>query len=182
MVVICAMKWGLVLNMARLVHFGHLPDEIQYKYQAFKQVDMAYITTTKPGGKLRDVFTVGQKVYKEVGLEGEENKHFQGGTCGYLTREQDLDPHNEYEIQDEESFAHNPSITGVKAEASLIAVVYSLFLGMIVYHTIAPQEFPTLLIQTAKLASLPLFAVGTASIYAWVLSFYRIPLIEFPNF
>ena len=60
-------------------------------------------------------------------------------------------------------------------EASLLAVVYSLFLGMVIYRTIRPGEFPDLLIQTAKLASIPLFAVGTASIYAWVLAFYRIP-------
>lgn len=120
MAVICAAKWGLVLNMTRLVHFGHLPDEIQRKYQALKQVDMAYITATKPGRKLSDVFTAGQKVYQEMGFEGEEGKHFQGGTCGYLTREQGLEPQNTYEIQEGEIFAHNPSITGTKLEDSIL--------------------------------------------------------------
>jgi len=120
MVVICAAKWGLVLNMTRLVYFGDLPNEIQQKYQALKHVDMAYITATKPGRKLSDVFTAGKKIYKEVGFEGEEKKHFQGGTCGYLTREQGLSPDNEYVIQDGEIFAHNPSITGVKLEDSIL--------------------------------------------------------------
>ena len=60
-------------------------------------------------------------------------------------------------------------------EASLLAVVYSLFLGMVVYRSINLPQFYDILIQTAKLAALPLFAVGTASIYGWVLAYYRIP-------
>ncbi len=60
-------------------------------------------------------------------------------------------------------------------EASLLAVVYSLLLAMIVYRTIKVKDVPKLLLQTAKLASLSLFAVGTASIYGWVLAYFQVP-------
>jgi len=54
-------------------------------------------------------------------------------------------------------------------EASFIAVVYSLILGVIIYRTIPIKKVSPILLKTAKLACLVLFAVGTASIYAWVL-------------
>jgi len=60
-------------------------------------------------------------------------------------------------------------------EASFIAVVYSLILGVIIYRTIPLKKVSPLLLRTAKLASLVLFAVGTASIYAWVLAYFNIP-------
>lgn len=60
-------------------------------------------------------------------------------------------------------------------EASLIAVVYSLFLGWVVYRSLKTKDIPELFLKTAKLASISLFAVGTASIYGWVLAYLRIP-------
>ena len=60
-------------------------------------------------------------------------------------------------------------------EASLLAVAYALFLALVVYRTIKPRNVSGLLLETAKLGGLSLFAVGTASIYGWVLAYYRIP-------
>jgi tripartite ATP-independent transporter DctM subunit len=59
-------------------------------------------------------------------------------------------------------------------EASLTAVVYALLVGMLVYHTVKVKDVPALMLKTAKLASLSLFAVGTASIYGWVLAYFNI--------
>ncbi len=60
-------------------------------------------------------------------------------------------------------------------EASLIAVLYSLILGMFIIRTLPFRQISPLLLQTAKLSSIVLFAVGTASIYAWVLAYFKIP-------
>lgn len=60
-------------------------------------------------------------------------------------------------------------------EASFVAVAYSLVLGVLVYHSISIGKFRQVILDTARLASIVLFAVGTASIYAWVLSYYNIP-------
>jgi len=120
MVVICAQKWGLILSMTRLMHFGQLPDEVQKKYDALHRVEMAYITATVPGNRMKDIFAAGSKVYADEGYPGEELKHFQGGTCGYLTREQGLTPDGEYIVRDGEIFAHNPTIQGTKLEDSIL--------------------------------------------------------------
>ena len=77
-------------------------------------------------------------------------------------------------------------ITGfvTPTEASLLAVVYALFLAIVVYRTIKPNGVSKLLLQTAKLGGLSLFAVGTASIYGWVLAYYRLPsfMVDFIGF
>ncbi len=60
-------------------------------------------------------------------------------------------------------------------EASLVAVVYSMIIGMLIYRTVNVKSFVKILADSVRLASVVLFAVGTAAIYAWVLSYYRIP-------
>jgi tripartite ATP-independent transporter DctM subunit len=60
-------------------------------------------------------------------------------------------------------------------EASLIAVIYSILVGMLIFRTVSMKDFLSLISDTARLSSIVLFAVGTASIYAWVLSYYKIP-------
>lgn len=60
-------------------------------------------------------------------------------------------------------------------EASLVAVIYALILGLIIYRTVPLKEVSPLLLKTGQMASLVLFAVGTASIYSWVLAYFKIP-------
>lgn len=119
MVVICAQKWGLVSSLTRLVHFGAFPGELRSKYDSLLSVEGSLIGATTPGRSLADIFEVGVKAYSDAGYPGEEKKHFQGGTCGYYSREQELSPVVDYRIQEGEIFAHNPSITGVKVEDTM---------------------------------------------------------------
>lgn len=60
-------------------------------------------------------------------------------------------------------------------EAALIAVLYSMVLGMLVYRSVSIKDFMNIITDTMRLSAIVLFAVGTAAIYAWVLSYYKIP-------
>ncbi len=60
-------------------------------------------------------------------------------------------------------------------EASLIAVLYAMALGFFVFKTLNVKTFISVLGDTLKLSSVVLFCVGTASIYAWVMAYYKIP-------
>jgi tripartite ATP-independent transporter DctM subunit len=60
-------------------------------------------------------------------------------------------------------------------EAALIAVLYAMVLGFLVYRTLTLSSFATLLYDSLLLSSIVLFCVGCAAIYAWVLAFYKIP-------
>jgi tripartite ATP-independent transporter DctM subunit len=60
-------------------------------------------------------------------------------------------------------------------EASVIAVVYSLVIGVVVYRSLGPREIGRTLYQTARLASISLFCIGTASAFGWLLAYHQIP-------
>jgi len=60
-------------------------------------------------------------------------------------------------------------------ESSVIAVLYSGFLGVIVYRSIEPRKLPTVLYESARLAAVSLFCIGTASAFGWLLAYFRVP-------
>lgn len=60
-------------------------------------------------------------------------------------------------------------------ESAIIAAAYSLFLGMVVYRTVTPKEVGTILYDTGRFASISLFAIGTASVFGWLLAYYNVP-------
>jgi len=60
-------------------------------------------------------------------------------------------------------------------EASVLAVLYTLVVGLFVYQSIGPKQLPATFYETARLASISLFCIGTASAFGFILAFYRIP-------
>jgi tripartite ATP-independent transporter DctM subunit len=60
-------------------------------------------------------------------------------------------------------------------EASVIAVIYSMGLGLFVYRTIGAREFPKVLYNSARFAAISLFCIGTASAFGWALAYFHIP-------
>jgi len=66
-------------------------------------------------------------------------------------------------------------------EASVVAVIYSALLGGLIYRKIGIKEFPKVLYDSARLAAISLFCIGTASAFGWLLAYYRVPQ-ELVNF
>lgn len=62
-------------------------------------------------------------------------------------------------------------------EASVLAVLYALVLGLLVYRTIRIRDLPRVFRDSARLASLSLFALAGASVFAFLLAFYQIPFV-----
>ncbi len=60
-------------------------------------------------------------------------------------------------------------------EASVLAVLWSAFVGLFVYRSLTFRQIPAVLYETARLASISLFCIGTASAFGWLLAYYRIP-------
>lgn len=69
---------------------------------------------------MKEIFDAGKLIYEKTGFGGEELRHYQDGTCGYLTRERGLEPGSDYVIREGEIFVHNPTITGTKIEDSIL--------------------------------------------------------------
>lgn len=60
-------------------------------------------------------------------------------------------------------------------ESAIIAAGYSLILGLFVYRTVKLKDLGHIFYDTGRFASISLFAIGTASAFGWMLSFYNVP-------
>jgi tripartite ATP-independent transporter DctM subunit len=60
-------------------------------------------------------------------------------------------------------------------EAAVLSVLYSLALGLFVYRTIGIRDLPRIFRGTAELACLPLFALASASVFSYLLAYFRLP-------
>lgn len=120
MLVTCASFGGLISNMTRFVSFQPLSAEIKKKQQAVCNVDAAVNLSTRPGKTLGEMFKVLEKAYADNGFEGEYALHHQGGSTGYAGREAFADPASDIRVLENQAFAWNPSITGVKSEDTIV--------------------------------------------------------------
>jgi tripartite ATP-independent transporter DctM subunit len=59
-------------------------------------------------------------------------------------------------------------------ESAVIAVLYSLVLGLI-QRTLPVRELPSITLEAAKTTAIVMLLIGVSSILAWVLSYARIP-------
>ena len=60
-------------------------------------------------------------------------------------------------------------------EASVIAVIYALLLGVIVYRNLDWPILQKVFYESARFSAIALFAVGTASAFAFLLAFFKVP-------
>ncbi len=60
-------------------------------------------------------------------------------------------------------------------EASVIAVLYAMLLGVVIYRTLDAKQLWHTLYDSARFAGIALFCIGTASAFGWVLAYFRIP-------
>ena len=60
-------------------------------------------------------------------------------------------------------------------EAAVIAVLYALMLGFVVYRELSPRQVLNASTDTVRLCSLSLFSLVGAAIFGYLISFYQIP-------
>ena len=60
-------------------------------------------------------------------------------------------------------------------ESAGVAVVYALFVGLVVYRSLKIKDLPNLFVQAGLTASLVLFIIATASVFSWVAAIEDLP-------
>jgi Xaa-Pro aminopeptidase len=120
MLVLCGRRSGLVCSVTRLLHFGRLPDELRRKAEALALVDAAFISATRPGQTLGQVFQQATTAYADNGFPDEWRHHHQGGPAGYEPREYVATPDSPDLVQIGQAYAWNPSIAGTKSEDTIL--------------------------------------------------------------
>lgn len=110
-------KCGLNCPLTRLVYFGNkIPEEVQRKYEAVRNIAIASISMCRPGIKFCDILAVQKSLYKEYGFEQEWKNHFQGGVTGYQLVNANHCNNAQRIIQTNEAYAWFITITGTKTE------------------------------------------------------------------
>jgi Xaa-Pro aminopeptidase len=120
MLVSCAEFHGLISCLTRFVNFGAHDAETKRRHQAVCNIDAATILSTIPGRPLGEIFRTLQKAYAGTGFADEWKLHHQGGSTGYAGREVTANPDSTVTVRDNQAFAWNPSITGVKSEDTVL--------------------------------------------------------------
>jgi TRAP-type C4-dicarboxylate transport system permease large subunit len=57
----------------------------------------------------------------------------------------------------------------------VVAVAYSLLLGVLVYRSVGLRQLPGIFYDSARFAAISLFCIGTASAFGWCLAYFKIP-------
>jgi tripartite ATP-independent transporter DctM subunit len=62
-------------------------------------------------------------------------------------------------------------------ESGAMAVLYALFLSGIVYRELGWKELKQVFFESGSFAAISLFCLGAASVFGWLLAYYRIPQV-----
>ena len=60
-------------------------------------------------------------------------------------------------------------------EASVVAALYALVLGTMVYRSVGLKKLAVVLYDTGRFAAISLFCIGTASAFGWLLAYFKVP-------
>ena len=116
MINLCTRKWGLAVSITRFVHFGPMPAELERGFAVAAKVNAELLHATREGAPASELYRVAQNAYAEAGFPGEEQKHHQGGACGYLEREWVATPDGQQRVTAPQAYAWNPTCRGGKVE------------------------------------------------------------------
>jgi antitoxin VapB len=120
LIAVCAKREGLITSLSRIACIGEVPGELQRKTEAVAHVFAKFLAATQIGAGGAAIYKIGADAYREKGFGDEINKHHQGGAASYKTRDWVAHPKSAEIVQKNQAFAWNPSITGTKAEETVI--------------------------------------------------------------
>ncbi len=121
MLVVGSELGGLIVAMTRMVWLRGRPDpETLRRFEAVTRVHGAFRGATRACATLADVLAAGIAAYEAEGYAEEWRLHHQGGPIGYQGREAFATPTSDVVIEGGMALAWNPSITGTKAEDTMI--------------------------------------------------------------
>ncbi|GAA2107090.1 M24 family metallopeptidase [Microlunatus panaciterrae] len=121
LVVVCARRDGLVINVSRWVRFGP-PTEVESSAdRRILEVESAFLDALRPGSTLGEVLDAGRQAYPGYGFDRDEwRRHHQGGVAGYAGRDPRATEGAPDRICLGQAFAWNPSAPGCKVEDTVL--------------------------------------------------------------
>jgi Xaa-Pro dipeptidase len=141
LIAVCARRHGLIASLSRIACVGTPADELRAKTEAVAYVFARFLSAARAGTSGAEIYKIGQDAYAEKGFGDEINRHHQGGAAGYKSRDWVAHPASSEIVQANQAFAWNPSVTGTKAEETVLVGE-----GGIEYLTASPN-FPQISVK-----------------------------------
>jgi antitoxin VapB len=116
----CARRAGVTVAMTRFVQFGGQLPEMEERFAVAAQVNARLCHATREGARSDALFKVAEQVYADLGYQGEERMHHQGGATGYFEREWIARPGGPEKVAPQQAFAWNPTVQGAKVEDTVL--------------------------------------------------------------
>ena len=126
MVVVCARRHGLVVNLTRMISFRPETASERALAAAVAQVEAAAFDASRPGRTLGEVYEVIADAYVRAGFAGADADHHQGGLAGYRTREEIATSNSTTVICEGTALAWSPSLPGTKLEDTAVVTADGL--------------------------------------------------------
>ena len=120
MLVFCGRRHGLFANLTRFVYFRPPTPVERHLVADVARVEAAALDASRPGATLGHVYDTLVKSYAALGRKGAEAFHHQGGSCGYLSRDEVALPGSTTVLQPNNAVAWNPSLPGAKIEDTIV--------------------------------------------------------------
>ena len=120
MLVFCGRRHGLFANLTRFVSFRAPTDTERRLATDVARVEAAGLRASRPGATLGEVYGALVEAYAACGHPGAEAFHHQGGSCGYLSRDDIAGPLSKVRLQPRNAMAWNPSLPGAKIEDTVV--------------------------------------------------------------
>ncbi|EEG73993.1 M24 family metallopeptidase [[Clostridium] hylemonae] len=77
-------RYGLHSNIARMVCFGSVPEEVREKYDAVCQIQAEIISMSREGIPFGEIFQMQERSYRQLGYGQEWMRHGHGAPVGYM--------------------------------------------------------------------------------------------------
>lgn len=120
MLVFCGRRQGLFANLTRFVYFREPTAEERRLAADVARVEAAAFEASRAGVTLGHVYSAMVEAYRASGHPGAEAFHHQGGSCGYLSRDDVALPGSKVVLQPSNAMAWNPSLPGAKIEDTVV--------------------------------------------------------------
>ncbi|MFU8887769.1 MAG: M24 family metallopeptidase [Trueperaceae bacterium] len=120
LLVVCAMRFGLVASLSRTVAFGAVPPHAAAAQRKVWRVETAMLAASRVGAAGRDVLAAARSAYADVGEPAAWEEHHQGGPAGYLPRDWLATPDEGRPLQAGMALAWNPSLPWGKSEDTFL--------------------------------------------------------------
>lgn len=108
-------KYGLHSNTARMFCVGKATEEARRVADIVNQIQAETIAASKEGAAFREIFTVQEQMYRELGCEKEWMVHGHGAPVGYMLSDGGVLYHQDRRMRKNQAYEWYVTVSGAKS-------------------------------------------------------------------